>query len=281
MNETVKQYIFLFIAVGLMAISVNTVIIPYNIIAGGVSGLSAIVEFLTPLSSASFVFLANLILIIAAFIFISPRYALNSILGANILFPLALTIVPVGALSDDILLSSIFGGALTGLGIYFLSKSNGSTGGTAITGKIIQKYSGFSYATSVVMCDAMIIIAGLFIFGIENTMYAAVFLIISSLSANYFEQGAKKTTVFHIITTNDDEMKTAIIEQIGRGVTIVKAEGGYRADNKTILICVAKNSDIMRLKKLINNIDEHSFYYLTSASSTYGEGFSLLENGIH
>lgn len=281
MKKTILQYIYLLIAIVLMALTVNTVVIPYNIIAGGVSGLSAIVEFAFNLPAATFVFVCNGLLLIVAAIFISPKYAINSILGASILFPLALAVIPVHALSEDILLSVIIGGILTGIGVYFMSMSNGSTGGTAITGKILQKYTGLSYANSVSICDALVVLTGLFIFGITNTMYAIVFIIISSLTANFFEQGTQKTTVFHIITDDPTLLVDSIFKQLSRGVTIIDAKGGYNNQQKQILLCVVKRNDVMRFKALIHEVDADAFYFITSASSTYGEGFTLFDGGIH
>lgn len=281
MNPIIKQYIYLILSVLFMAIAVNTVIIPYSIIAGGVSGLSAIVEYLTPMSAAMFVFITNTILIIIAYFTISKSYAINSILGGSILSPLFMAIIPVGALSNDVLLSSMFGGLIIGISLYFLSRSNGSTGGTSITGKIVQQTTGIPYGLSVSLCDITIVLLGLFVFGIENTMYAIIFIIITSLTANFFEQGAKKTSVFHIITDKEIEMQNIIMRDVARGVTKLQATGCYKNEERTMLICVAKNSDIMKIKNIINEVDKDAFYYISSASSTYGEGFALLDGTMH
>lgn len=281
MNSTIKQYIYLVLSVLLMALAVNTVIIPYSIIAGGVSGLSAIVSYVTPMSAALFVFIANTILIVIAFFFISKSFAINSILGGSILSPLFMTIIPVGSLSDDILLSSIFGGLMIGVSLYFLSQSNGSTGGTSITGKLVQQTTGLPYGLSVSLCDIIIVVTGLFVFGVENTMYAIIFIIVTSLTANFFEQGAKKTSVFHIITDNYEQMQDSIISNVSRGVTKLDATGGYGGEDRVMLICVTKNSDIMKVKKVISEVDPSAFYYISSASSTYGEGFAILDGTMH
>lgn len=281
MNTNFKQYAYLILSVLLTAISVNTVIIPYSIIAGGVSGLSAIVEAITPMSAALFVFITNTLLNVIAYLFISKSFAINSILGGSILSPLFMAIIPVGTLSDDILLSSIFGGLMIGLALYFLSMSNGSTGGTSITGKLVEQATGLPYGISVSICDILIVSLGLFVFGVENTMYAIVFIIITSITSNFFEQGAKKTSVFHIITDNHIAMQKAIINEVARGVTSVEATGCYKNEERIMLICVAKNSDIMKLKRVINSVDKDAFYYISSASSTYGEGFAILDGTMH
>lgn len=281
MKAIFKQYLYLVLAVIAMTTAVNTVVIPYNIISGGVSGLSAIVGYTSIMQPALFVFLVNSILIVIAYFFISKSYAFNSILGGAILTPICMLLIPVKPLSSDVLLSSIFGGFLLGLCLFFLSKSNGSTGGTAITGKLIQKATGLPYGISVSLCDSLIVLSGLIIFGIENTLYAFVFIIISSLTSTFFEQGAKKTAVFHIISDNHVELQKQIKENIDRGITSIESIGGYSGDKRIMLVCVVKTKDIIKFKNIISEVDPKAFYYIVSASSTYGEGFSILSGTMH
>ncbi len=270
MVQKIKQIIFLIISVYLFAIALNTVIIPYNIIAGGLNGLGAIVESITPYSAAIFIFIANLIILGLSYFLISPKYALNSILGANILYPLIVALVPIGPVTDDLLLSTIFGGAVTGLGLYFLSLSDSSLGGTSALGKILSIHTGIAYGSSVSLCDTIVVIIGFIFFGLENTLYAIIFVTICTLLANFLERGAQQAFVFHIITVDKSKLETAIIKEIARGVTIVEAKGGYQAQDKNMLICVVKFSDVKKIKDLISRIDDEAFYYITSASSTYG-----------
>lgn len=264
------QFIYLLIAVYLFAVALNTVIIPYNIIAGGVSGLGAIYEYTTNASAAVFIFVANLIILVLGYIFVSKKYALSSILGANILFPLVVALVPEGPVSQDIFLSTVFGGAVTGIGIYFLSLANSSTGGTTVLGQIIHKYTDMPYGTCVSICDIFVVGLGFFFFGLENTLYALVFISVCTLVSNFLGRGARQASVFHIITSNQSLMEQQIVSEIGRGVTIIEGKGGFQYDQKKVLICVVRYSDVMKIKKLINSTDENAFYYITSASSTTG-----------
>lgn len=270
MYRKIKKIVYLTIAIYLFAVALNMVIIPFNIIAGGLNGLGAIVEDVTPFNAASFIFFANLIILVLSYKFISAKYALNSILGANILYPLIVAFVPITPLSDDILLSSIFGGAATGVGLYFLSLSDCSIGGTAAIGKILNKYTGIAYGSSVSLCDTIVVIIGFFFFGLENTLYAIIFVTVCTLLANFLERGAQQAFVFHIITAQKSQLEISIISEIARGVTIVEAKGGYHAQDKNMLICVVKFSDVKKIKDLIHRTDETAFYYITSASSTYG-----------
>ncbi len=270
MYNKLKRFFFLILSIYLFAVALNTVIIPYNIIAGGIGGLGAIFEYVTSYSAAMFIFIINLIILGLSYFLISPKYALNSILGANILYPLIIALVPIGPISDDVLLSTIFGGAITGLALYFLSLADSSIGGTSSLGKIFSKYTGVAYGSSVSICDSFVVLLGFFFFGLENTLYAIIFVAICTFMANFLERGAQQAFVFHIITTDKSKLEKKITNQVARGVTLIDAKGGYNSDNKHILICVVKFSDVKRIKDLIATCDEHAFYYITSASSTYG-----------
>ncbi len=270
MLNRIIRFIYLLLAVYLFALALNAVIIPYNMISGGVSGLGAIYEYVTHTSAAIFIFIANAIVLVLAYFLVSPKYAFSSILGANILFPLIVALVPVGAVSEDIFLSAVFGGAITGIGIHLLSLSGSSTGGTTVLGQIIHKYTDIPYGTCVSFCDMFVVVLGFFFFGLESTLYALVFIAVCTLMSNFLGRGARQASVFHIITTNQSLMEKRIVEEIGRGVTVLDGKGGYQYDQKKVLICVVRYSDVMKIKKLINNTDEHAFYYITSASSTAG-----------
>ncbi len=270
MFSKIKKNVYLIISIYLFAVALNTVIIPYNIIAGGLNGLGAIFEAVTPFSAAIFIFGGNLIILGLSYFFISPKYAISSILGANILYPLIIALVPINPLSNDVLLSSIFGGALTGIGLHFLSLSGSSIGGSAALGKIVHLQTGIAYSTSVSICDAFVVALGFFFFGLDNTLYAIIFITVCTLLANFLERGIQQAFVFHIITIDKSRLENAIIKEIGRGVTVVNAKGGFNAEDKNMLICVVKFSDVKKIKDLIGITDDKAFYYITSASSTYG-----------
>ncbi len=270
MLNKLLRVIYLVIAVIAFSVALNTVIIPYNIISGGISGLGAIYEYATGTSAAIFIFIVNLFILGLGYFLVSPKYAISSILGANILFPLIVAIIPVGPVSDDIYLSTVFGGAITGVGIHFLSLAGSSTGGTTVLGQIIHKYTDLPYGTSVSICDMFVVILGFFFFGLENTLYALVFIGFCTVVANFLGRGAKQASVFHIITSNQSLMEKRIVEEIGRGVTIIDGKGGYQYDQKKVLLCVVRYSDVMKIKRLINATDDNAFYYITSASSTTG-----------
>ncbi len=270
MFKRILRLFYLVVAVYLFAVALNNVMIPYNIISGGISGLGAIYEYAMNSSAAIFIFVANLFILVLAYLFVSPKYAISSVLGANILFPLIVALVPVGPVSDDIFLSTVFGGAITGVGIHLLSLSGSSTGGTTVLGQIIHKYTDIPYGTCVSMCDIFVVGLGFFFFGLESTLYALVFIAVCTLMSNFLGRGARQASVFHIITANQSLMEKRIVEEIGRGVTIIDAKGGYNYDQKQVLLCVVRYSDVMRIKKLINKTDDQAFYYITSASSTTG-----------
>ncbi|MFV0247152.1 MAG: YitT family protein [Mycoplasmatales bacterium] len=275
-----KKGIYLVIGVFLMALAVNTVTVPNEIISGGITGLATIIYSYWGVNTALFVFIANLSFLVLAFMFISKEFAIKSIVGANILFPIFMYLIPIQSISQDNMLACIFGGVVSGIALYFLNLSNGSTGGTTITGKLVSKVFGTSFALGCFICDSLIVLLGWLAFGIESTLYALIYIVVMVFVAEYLETGFKKAKVVQIITDDPDSIRIAAIDDIGRSVTLIDAVGGYKGTSKTMIICIVKVRELAEVESAIYKADPKSFVFITTASSTYGEGFTVYKDTI-
>lgn len=273
-----KKFLYLVAAVFCFSTSVNTVFIPHNIVGGGVTGLAVVVKALFGIQPAQFVFGINLIFLVLAAIFISKEFALKTFVGSNVLYPFFLTVIPVQSFTDDLFLAAVTGGVISGIGMYFLYLSEGSTGGTTILGKILNKYSRIRYALAVAVFDFLIILSGLIVFDLEVTLYAIVLLVVMTFIADTLETGLNKTKVVHVISSENGAVRRQIIEGFNRGATVIKAEGAYTGAEKDFLVCVVKNKELIKLKQIVKEADDSAFLYVLTASSTIGEGFSVFED---
>lgn len=268
----IRKYLYLILAVFLMAFSVNTVVVPNEIISGGVSGLGVIMDNVFKINSTLFITVINYLLFVVAYFLISKKYALNSAIGSLILFPVFLAIIPKFQITSDDMLASIFGGLLSGIAIFLLYISEGSTGGTTVIGKVVNKYTHISYGLSVALCDTFVIVLGFFVFGFEKTLYALIFIFIMSFTANYLEDGVKKIKVFHVISSNRDLKKNIAVFSENK-IEIVKLK-----NDKYLYICLVNNQKIKNLSKEISYVDIHAYSYTTNATSTYGSMLEMFEN---
>ncbi len=173
-NKKIREIILLNLATICYAIGINLFFQPHQIVPGALSGLGIIVQHYVGLNIALFTMYINIILLVMAFIFIGRSFAIKSLLGGVIFLPCYLYIIPNVMLVDSILLSTILGGIINGVGVTLLYYSHGSAGGTSLIGKIISKCTSLKYAISVSIVDAIIVFMGLLVFGVIKSVYAVI-----------------------------------------------------------------------------------------------------------
>lgn len=152
-------------------------------------------------------------------------------------------------------------------------RGRGSTGGLTILAQIIQKITGFSFSLSVVLLDGTVITLAAFVLGMEQAMYALIGLFVTGKVINALEVGFSTTKVAYIISDQTEEISQAILNDLDRGLTKLKAEGGYTGDNRTVLMAVVGQNEITRLKAIVRSVDPGAFVIITEAHEVLGEGF--------
>ncbi len=266
------------IAIFLMAFIFNAILAPNNIAAGGVTGFSLIIQELFGIDTTIFVAVANFVLLLAAFIFIGKEFAIKTIIGANILFPIFLAIVPKKAVIDDVFFAVVVAGVLLGVAVHFLHLSGGSTGGTTITGKIISKYFKVQYSTGIAISDLFVISCGLILFGVESTLYACTSTIMMTVTANLIDRGLQNSQAIHVITKKPNELREILLTDASVGITQIQAMGTYNKEERSLLICVVKPKKVEMVRHLVSEHDKECFMYTTQVSSAIGEGFAAFED---
>ncbi len=273
-----KKKIFFICAIILMAFPFNTILLPNKIAGGGVSGIAVICNYVFNINTTSFIFIMNFILLILAFVLIDKKFAIQTIIGANILYPLFLWIIPKEAIVTDPLFGVIISGILYGIGLHLFNISEGSNGGSLIPAKIISKYTKIKFVTAVLMIDLVIICLGMLIFDIQTGLYACTVSIIMSYTANFLDRGLQSAQAIHIITDKPEIIVVGLLKTANVAVTKVQAFGGYEDTEKSILVCVIKPNKGFIVRKIVKDLDEKSFMYTTQVSSTSGGTFAAFSN---
>lgn len=273
MNQVFKNILFLLFANLIFAVGVNLFFLPHDLVTGGISGLGIVVESVFSMPVSLFTFLGNAFLLIFAFLFISKNFAYKSIIGGVILLPIFLEIVPVVMVSDDILLSALFGGVCTGLSLTCLVLSESSTGGTTITGKLLAKYTPLNFAQGCGISDLIVVIVGGLTFGLEPLLYSLVAIATATGISSYLETGFNKKFLIHIISDEFEQINQYINTELPRGTTILEGFGGYSKFDKKIIFCVVDKNELRVLRKKVYEYDDSAFLVVNHASATYGKGF--------
>lgn len=264
------------------AIGIHSFIIPNNFAPGGVTGLAAILEYLTGINAGLWLFVANIPLLIVAFIFVRKSFAFKTtlalLLSSAFLYLLQFMRFPtlVGQNTGDRILFALAGGLLGGFGIAILLKVGGSSGGTDIIATIIQrKLSATNVAWFIFALDSTVVIASFFVydFSIIPVLLAFVEMFASSKVIEMILQGLKAAIKFEVVTSNPEELSQEIISKINRGVTMCEVKGMYTHENKGLLICIVRKRQVSQFRAILKNYPD-SFAYISSTSEVMGMGFN-------
>ncbi|MDD6223442.1 MAG: YitT family protein [bacterium] len=268
-----KRYLELILGVFLISIAFNVFLLPNNIVYGGVSGLSIIAKQLLNIEPSLFIMAGSILLLIVSYFVLGKEQTTASILG-SILFPLFVNLTEnlttYIQLENEILLSVVFGGIINGFGAGLVFKAGFTTGGTDIINQIISKYLKVSMGKAMLMSDGLIVLCGVFVFGINKLMYALIVVYIIGLITDKVLLGISSSKAFHIITNHETEIKNYVLKELGHGVTIFDAKGGFTREKQKVLLCVVPTNQYYKLKEGIHQIDHDAFFVVTDAYEVFG-----------
>lgn len=276
-----EQYIMITIGVIVMASGFYFFLIPADLVAGGVTGLALVInKLVNQISISLFVLIMNLILLILGLFVLGKRVFLKSIYG-SLLFPAVLFLfeefLPLIDYNNDYIIVVVFGGALLGLGFGLVLKFGGTTGGTDIPVKIMNKKLKLPVSVSVYVIDGIVVLLGIIVFfedyGLSIGFYAIIAIFISGNVADRVVVGSNSKKAVQIITDKPEEIKEAIYKTVIRGVTEVAIKGGYTRENKTMLVTVITRQEYYVIRNIIAMIDESAFVYVTPATEIHGDFF--------
>jgi uncharacterized membrane-anchored protein YitT (DUF2179 family) len=276
-KKTFRDYFLILIGAALQAGSLRTFLIPARLASGGVSGLSQIINNYTGWPIGVMVFLGNLPLFILGWRFLGGRrFAARTafaIISFSILVDVPLPFLPADGITQDIVLNSLYGGVVSGIGFGLVYRGRGTSGGSDILARILSSWRGIPVSQSYLLTDALIIFLAGISFSWENALYALVMLYISGIAAESISQGSNILRTGMIITTTPEPIIAEIFNRLRRGVTVMDGKGAYSGTEKSILLCVVTRAEIPHLKDLTQEIDSSAFLIIGQAHEVRGEGF--------
>ena len=270
----VKRYMGLIIGLLLISIGFNLFLLPNNIVFGGVSGLSIITKKLLKWNPSTFIFISSLFLLLISYLVLGKEKTRASVLG-SILFPIFVNLTSdistfIKIDNSELLISAVFGGIIYGLGAGLVFKAGFTTGGTDIINQIISKYHKVSMGNAMLMSDGLIVLSGVFVFGINKLMYAIITVYIIGLITDRVLLGISDSKAFYIIAEKDEQIKDYVLNYLNHGVTIFDARGGFTKEKEKVLFCVVPTKEYFKLKEGIHEIDKNAFFVVTDAYEVFG-----------
>lgn len=257
----------------LVGLAINTMYLPNKLLGGGISGISMLFNILTGVDIGLVYFLCNIPIFIIGFIALPKKFMIYTLYGLCV-FSVALSLTSgIGINSDSQLSAILLGGTIYGVGNGLVYGAGGCTGGTDIIGKIIQRKYSISIVTIGFVINLMVISVSMYFFGVDVSVQTLAAMFVASRVSNFVIDGMNhKRMVFIISENKQEELAAGILEDLGRGVTVLQGEGGYTGKQKKVIYCIIGVTQVALLRKVVKSIDEKAFVTITETAQVYGNG---------
>ena len=277
MRKNFWQYLSVALGCIIGSIAINLFLVPHHLLSGGVSGLAIIIYFLFGFPIGVQIFIMNVPLIYAAYKYIGREFTIATIYG-TVMFSVAVDATrfltkynPI----DDPLLSALAGGVLGGIGSGLIFRVNGSAGGLDIVAAIVKKYYSFNVGVVgfAVNCAIMLISAALF--GLKLAILTLISMFVTANLTDKVVEGFNRKKTIFIVSYNPDEIVQTILQEVGRGATILRAEGAFTRQEKQVIFVVVSLTQIAKIKMLVQEADPAAFMIVSDTTEVLGRGFTL------
>lgn len=272
-NDRLKRYTLFVIGVVLQAVAFNVFILQSNM-AFGVSGIAVVLNALFKIPPAYIILLANLLLIVASYVYLGKKATSKTIVG-SLLYPLLVELtvllpnyIDLGTTEPVIL--ALSGAFLYGCGTGLVFKAGYTTGGSDVVKQIISEYGKKSIGQATIYVEGIVVTLCLFVFGWQSFIYSIISLFVMSVITDNVILGISKYKTFQIITYKEKEVKQFILNQLHHGVTILDSRGGFTGDKRKIMLCTVPTKEYFLLKEGILQIDKDAFFIVTDTYEVKG-----------
>lgn len=299
----VKEYAIMTVGILLYVMGWVLFLIPNNLVGGGVSGISSIVQYATNgvIKLGTVYFVVNAVLLVIGMLTLGKAFGGKTIyavilasVGLNALQGLIpADITQILAIQNGKLMSTIMGGIMAGAGIGMTMSQGGSTGGTDIIALVVNKYRNVSPGRMILWMDVVIILSSLLVPSytasgdllpwpekITTVVYGFILVVICSSVLDLYLSGSRQSVQLFILSPKYQEIADLITNELHRGVTVLDGKGWYTKQNTEVLMVITRRTDVSILLRMIKSVDPNAFLSVTSVTGVYGKGFDQIKERV-
>ncbi len=284
----VIDYAYIILGSAITAFAVAIFLNPAKLAPGGVSGIATILFHLFGWSLGTVIFCLTVPVFLIGVRLFGKQYGFRTLLGSlllSIFTSMWIMILGENGILDyskdmSVMLSALYGGVLSGVGMGLVMKSGSNTGGTDIIAQIIARYTPLSLGTSLFIVDGVIIAVSALFFGIENALFAILVAYITTVVINkiVLSMGTSYAKTVFIVSDNYHEIGQFIINEMERGATLLDAKGFYSNKSRPMLMTVIPNQEIAKLTRAVHESDPRAFMVISETYHVLGEGYTPIEH---
>ena len=261
-KQLVKDYLLISIGIILTAASMVYIFTPNRLAAGGAQGIALVINHLTGVNTGLLMLLINGSLFVAAFLLLGTSFGAKTLVssfGLSFVVYIMELYFPFGPLTEDLMLATIFGSALMGVGVGFILNRNASIGGTSLIGRIVSKYTFLDQVNCIVGTDILVTIFSMVVFGVEIGLFQLLSVYLTGEIINKVIDGITYRREVMIITENRNAVMHYIINDMKKGATLLMGKGGFTGKDTEIILTVLTRRDFIKLKIFIRKVDPKAF----------------------
>ena len=262
----------------LYALTVKLFLLPSNLISCGTTGIALVVNHLTGIPLSDFIFVFNMVMLVLGWWILGKKFAMTTVLS-SLFYPMALEVLDMllgdVRVTEDILLNTLFSGLGLGLSLGIVIRAGASTGGMDIPPLILEKKLRIPVSVSMYCFDFVILVPQMFFRPVENVLYGIILVFIYTIVLDKMLILGKSKTELKIVSSEYEAICAAILKEVDRGVTLMRAEGGYTGCKTKLVFSVVSNRELIKVEKLVHEIDPECFMVVNRVSEVRGKGFSI------
>jgi uncharacterized membrane-anchored protein YitT (DUF2179 family) len=259
--------------------------VPLRLAGGGLGGLALIVNHYTQFPPGVLTFLFNLPLLVVGYFYLGRWRFLLQTLASVLIFAMVSdffltylpTIFPNWPLTQDTLLSAVYGGVLGGIGGGLVYRTGGTMGGTSILGRILQRKTGLPLSQTHLYFDGVIIVLLGLVFGWERLLYGFIIMVLGGMAADYTLEGPSTTRTATIITDQPEKIVSLLTQKLQRGVSYWPVTGGFTEQQHYLVSCTIYRPQVAELIDLVRQSDPKAFVTIGVSHHAFGRGFVALD----
>jgi uncharacterized membrane-anchored protein YitT (DUF2179 family) len=282
--RTGQRLIMVLIGTLFVALGYSLFQVPFNLAAGGVGGLSIIINALTGLPAGVTYLLLNIPLLIIGFVSLGRWRFLGYTIVSVFVFSFAVDffsfylpgVLEEFPITDDMLLSAVYAGIISGIGNGFVYRAGGTMGGTNVIGRLIQRRTGIPLSQSYLYADGLIILLAGLVFGWEIALHAFLTLFIMGMASDFVLEGPSMVRNVTIITNYPEELTQALMVGLRQGASHWYITGSYTGKPRAMVMCTVYRSQVNDLKHIVANMDPDAFLVIGQSHQALGGGFLSL-----
>jgi len=276
LREELKNDLLVIIGLLAAAAAYRMYLIPNRVVNGGFTGVGQLLNHATGISIGLVNIALNVPLFLISMKSIGLRFGVRSLV-TMVLLSVLIDHMPLPPATEDMLLASVYGGAISGIGFGLILRGNATTGGTDMLASLLHRLVPMlkvSYA--IFVFDGLVIIASAFVFEAQAAMYGLISAFLCNVLIDLVLEGPNSAHSYFIISDKSEAIADKIMHEMDRGVTGLEAVGMYSQQRKQVLLCVVNRFESMRLRRIIFEVDPHAFVIANKAKEVLGEGFKSI-----